>query len=853
MADTPEPQPQVQPSGAFQAPVLTGFEEFIKAINLATIQYSLYHSGHPLIKQFADNAYAALTKILSGKHQIPFGMVEDRLLVEDKVLDLANPSIARFFTNFKKLKIDALTFFEGIPFEELNTFLNVFSMKEDSIEAKGGITILLIPEKIPHIKLEKVHYARIGDDEVIVSAEEGLKAGGTKESEGIAPSRADYLAAMKVRKETLYKVFLRFLLGEIEDLSAELDEKKLLQELERNPKRTATQLIDVGRQVNNLSSVMQKLGGWLLDLLEREGDSLRKDLSVLMAEIGKRVQEELLAIGAGSPDNLKTSEALGTIVSQYVEKLKINMIINKFNHAKKKSADALAAIVQKTFESNEERDKIMPALAQRLKQESILKDKDFDQALEKIKDMPIIEKKIEIPIAELRRLMEFEQKLKTQQARQAAVKEVEVKPEEAVVLKEELEALRKKEEAPPAETEKLNLKPDEVVISKKELKDLRNIAQKAEEIINIRVRDATKELLEQNKEMGQDLERANKLLHELSSGVVVVDKEEKVMLMNRAAEDLLGISKENMVGKPILEQLKDEHLLALVRRGSGAGAANVELSSPNSNTKDAIKASTTVVEDENGKTIGMLFVLSDVTKQKELEKTKNDFVGRVSAHLKDPLVTLQDSLILLLGETAGGLSEEQKRLLLQAKESSERLQRSIDAVVSIKEAEQGLQLNLLKFDLVSLIENSLVNFELLAKEKSLSLKKDLPRSILEVSADKEKINLVLANLLSNALKATSRNGLITVRAAPYLDEHKKPTDFVCVSVEDTGKGIPAVDMDKIFGRFAETSTKEEKFSGLGLGLNLAKEIISRHKGRIWAESSWGKGSKFSFILPLDKS
>lgn len=824
--------------------------DLIKALNIAVAQCTMYSKEHPLYLQALESAYQILIRLFEGRQEIIFGIIEDKLLVEDSPMDEKDPIVARFFQNFKKLKIDSLAFLDKMEIEELRIFIGVLSMRGADIEKKGGPEKLLNPKKTPHIKIQKFHYERLSQGQIVVSAAEGERV--VKLAEEGASSFQATSSAPRLRKESFYRIMMRYLKGEIEDLSSEVDEVGLIQELERNPRRTAIMLLEVGRELNNMQLVIERLGNWLLDLARRKGGSLKRDLSEMMSSFGKKIQEELLQQGEGS-ETIEASEALGSMVSQYVDKIKIQQIMTKFDTLKKKTPEAVEKIVSKLAETKEERDRLLPEISDYLKSKG-MSDKEFEEIVERLKHMSLKDGTVEIPASELKRLYELERIAKEQVVKNMIAKE-------KVSFSDSLSASAPTEKASSIEEsgslvpelEKVTIQPGEVIIREEELAKMRETSEKAEEILEKRVRSVSQHIIEQNKELAQEVERSSKLMREISSGIIVVDKEEKVILINRAAEELLGIPKEKLIGYNILEQLKDEHLLALARRKSDALGDIVEISSPNSNTKNVIKASTAIVEDEDGRTIGMLFVLTDVAKHRELENIKQGFLSRVSHHLYDPIVGIQDSLLLLLTKTAGELNEEQKRLLDMAKRNVEQLRHSISELLTVSDIQEGrLRLNLSKFDIVSLAESCGEGFRKWEEEKSVQLQVDLPKSLLMVEADKEKIELVLNNLIANSFKATSKGGKIFLRVTPYVEEANKAAEFAQVSVEDTGRGIPDMEIEKVFEKFSEVGAPEEKLSGLGLGLSLAKEIINLHNGKIWVESKWAKGGKFSFTVPLAK-
>ncbi|MBN2097490.1 MAG: PAS domain S-box protein, partial [Candidatus Omnitrophica bacterium] len=159
-------------------------------------------------------------------------------------------------------------------------------------------------------------------------------------------------------------------------------------------------------------------------------------------------------------------------------------------------------------------------------------------------------------------------------------------------------------------------------------------------------------------ELSVEKKRTEAIIRSIAEGLVVVNEKGEVLLMNPAAERLLGVKKEEKLGESILKDLKDEHLISLVKGSfdkEDKAGAEIELNSSEDATKKVLRASSAVIENEYGKTVGMVSVLTDVTKQKELDRMKSDFVSKVSHELRTPIVTVQNSISLLLSKTTGSL------------------------------------------------------------------------------------------------------------------------------------------------------------------------------------------------------
>lgn len=339
------------------------------------------------------------------------------------------------------------------------------------------------------------------------------------------------------------------------------------------------------------------------------------------------------------------------------------------------------------------------------------------------------------------------------------------------------------------------------------------------------------------------------VIRSIAAGLVVVDNRGKVVMMNPAAEKLLGVPKKDKIGKPILENLKKEQLISLAKEGrSGdSGGREIEIISKEDETKKILRSSSAVIEDENGQTVGMVSVLSDITKQKELDQLKADFISKVSHELRTPVVTVQNSLALLLNKTTGPLNEAQEKFLTIAQRNLSRLGRLVDDILDLSKLEASkMTLELMTASVEKPIKEVCDSLVAWAGSKNITIEQNIQKSLPEIKFDFSKIIQVLNNLIGNAIKFTPKNGKVTISAG--LDEYGRG---VFVSVADNGIGISKEDLNKIFDKFQQAGERiSTDISGTGLGLSIAKEIVELHGGKIWAESEKGEGAKFIFTLPI---
>jgi len=373
------------------------------------------------------------------------------------------------------------------------------------------------------------------------------------------------------------------------------------------------------------------------------------------------------------------------------------------------------------------------------------------------------------------------------------------------------------------------------------------LAELQDELVN---KAALVEAIEKQAQIiGDEKERIDNIVHNMTEGMVAVDPEGKILMANPSAEALLGLSKDD-IGKQLKDVIKDEHLLALVKNISsakdGVMEKDVELFSPDESTMRVLRASSAVVEDHNGKTVGMVAILNDITKQREVEKLKSDFVAKVSHEIRTPLIAMEKSLGLILNKTTGPLSGEQSKFLAITERNLKRLTLLINDLLDLSKLEAGkVQLVREPTSVEKVIEEPLLVFKNWAETKSIRIEKKVQQGLPEINIDANRIIQVINNLMGNAIKFTPDNGTITVEALLCQDKE------IEISVKDTGIGIPKEELPKLFNKFFQVSANlRTDIRGTGIGLTIAKEIVDLHGGKIWVESEVGKGTRFIFTLPL---
>jgi len=350
--------------------------------------------------------------------------------------------------------------------------------------------------------------------------------------------------------------------------------------------------------------------------------------------------------------------------------------------------------------------------------------------------------------------------------------------------------------------------------------------------------------------------RIDTIIRNMGEGLVVVDNDGKIQLLNPAAEKLLGLDLGESKGVPIAQLLKAEHLLALakgpLRDPPDHVTKEIELKSMDDHTRRVLQASSAVIENEAGNTVGMVSVLSDITRQKEIEEMKSAFVAHVSHELRTPLFAIEQSLALLIEKESGESNPEREQFLSIAHRNIVRLSRLVNDLLDMAKLEAGqMRLNKISFKICDLVHHGVETLRGWVGSMELTMAERYPENDIEVEADPDRLTQVVTNLVGNAIKFTPSGGKITVEVDPhYIAPEISEEPCIVISVQDTGVGIAEEDQKRIFERFEQASVaRRQGVSSTGLGLAIAKEIVELHGGKIWVESKPGEGSRFVFVFP----
>ncbi len=330
--------------------------------------------------------------------------------------------------------------------------------------------------------------------------------------------------------------------------------------------------------------------------------------------------------------------------------------------------------------------------------------------------------------------------------------------------------------------------------------------------------------------------------------VLVTDAEGRVTKLNRAAEEVLGPESE-YAGRHVEEVARDSRIAIAVaetlrsQRPVAAEDAAAVLPLHVDGLERAYRLRTTPMRDNEGSLVGAVTLLEDITHLREIDRLKSEFISMASHELRTPLTSVQMGVHLLLENAAGELSDKQREVLEACRQDCDRLEKLMRDLLDLSKIEAGEDApQLAPHRAGDLIDKAATSLRPQVESKGLALKIEAPPDLPTVLADCTQIERVIDNLVINALRYTKRGGEVRISAA-RRDNH------VAVSVTDTGRGIPAEYLPHIFDKFVQVPNAPA--GGAGLGLAISKSIVEAHKGQISVQSGVGRGTTFTFTLPVE--
>ena len=346
-------------------------------------------------------------------------------------------------------------------------------------------------------------------------------------------------------------------------------------------------------------------------------------------------------------------------------------------------------------------------------------------------------------------------------------------------------------------------------------------------------------------------------LSSISDAVIVLDKEGRVIVFNKAAETLTGYSENEAIGAlldrliSISEGMVDLPFIVYAPplkegfEGTVFTADKVKIKGKNSH-EITVTVTTAQIREGVLTNVGNIIILHDITKEAELEQMKLDFVSMAAHELRTPLTSIRGYMSVFLQEYKDSLTDEQKLFLGRIYISSHQLLALVENLLNVSKIERGIfTISKLPTDWNQVVAKTVTEYSNRASEKGIKLHYFAPQEQFpQVFVDRLRVTEVLSNLLSNSIHYTPSGGKISV----WLE---RQGNMLVTHVQDSGKGIPKDALPRLFNKFFRVSaTLESGSKGTGLGLYIAKSIVELHRGKIWVVSEEGKGSTFSFSLPI---
>ena len=342
------------------------------------------------------------------------------------------------------------------------------------------------------------------------------------------------------------------------------------------------------------------------------------------------------------------------------------------------------------------------------------------------------------------------------------------------------------------------------------------------------------------RDLQEEHNKINAVIQSAAEGIVVVDENEKIALINPQTRQILGLSANHRIPQAFMDFIINPLKNDLIKQNKEFLFKELDLAVP---LKISLRVGIAWMRDYRREKRGVVALFQDVSKEKEAERLKNELISTVSHELRTPLTTMKTFVSIVSDGIAGPVTGDQKEYLNIIMSNMNRLGRMINDLLDISKLEAGrMELKKRLVDLALLIKDQLASFMPEAENKKITLSSGLPEKLPQLYIDPDRIAQVLMNLIGNALKFTPEGGSVKVQAQE-LD------DSIQVQVVDTGVGIAKENFSKLFDRFQQIDRKPGPGAkGTGLGLAISKSIVDLHKGKIWVESEIGKGSKFIFTL-----
>ena len=357
--------------------------------------------------------------------------------------------------------------------------------------------------------------------------------------------------------------------------------------------------------------------------------------------------------------------------------------------------------------------------------------------------------------------------------------------------------------------------------------------------------DRTQRLLE----LVNERSRLRTIIGCMADGVLVANLEGRLVLWNTSSVRMLKSRGFDIAGEALEYYISNEPLINAIKEVLNSKDKDFSMISreiPVQDEKVVLMANIAPVRDEGGKILGAVTVLRDITKFKEINKIKSQFVSMVAHELRAPLAAIKGWLEVVLTGEGGGDAEQNKQWLTRAMDRADSLLAMVNDLLVINRMETGKVAQKMETVQINDVINKIIEFlRPEAEKRKVMLSAELSEDLPSIQADLRDMEKLFTNLISNAVKYNTEKGSVLV-------EGKVEGSYLCYKIKDTGIGISPGDLPRIFDDFYRADDERtKKISGTGLGLTIAKKIVNSHFGHIDVDSQPGKGSVFSVCLPLE--
>lgn len=364
-----------------------------------------------------------------------------------------------------------------------------------------------------------------------------------------------------------------------------------------------------------------------------------------------------------------------------------------------------------------------------------------------------------------------------------------------------------------------------------------------------RVKERTKKLDQSLKDMEEARDQIDGILKSVADGLIVTDTRNNVLLMNRAAENLLGVRLSVAIGRKIDYVIEEKTLREKIKytlniNNIKTTGYQFDFELPGDDPKDLkiMRAGTSVIHNKEGKDSGIVTIIHDVTHEREVDRMKTEFLSTAAHELRTPLTSIQGFSEVLLNKK-GLTKKEIKNFLTYINDQAVNLANTVNDLLDISRIESGKGYSLYKVqcDFNEMIKEIISYYDKQVEKHTFKI--SLSSKTEELFLDKDKIKQVLKNIIDNAIKCSPKGDEIRITCI------KENNDFK-ISIQDQGIGMMSEHVDKIFDKFYRADTSDSAPTGTGLGMTIVKHLVEAHGGKVWVESELGKGTTVSFTIPL---